>query len=587
MKIGSNERRHGERDSTVGELWNDGENNDPTVDDDNWSGNSESILQRVFRKYYAPFLLHPAVKIAVALLFFAAFLVGLINVDRLELGLDQRIALPRGSYLVDYFNDLENYLKVGPPVYFVASNISSKTSAGQSVICSRFTGCSPYSVPNILEQERQRPAKSFIVQPTAGWFDDMMMWLNPAAECCILRNGDSMLARKELCRPPQDIPIFDCHTCLPPDDPMEYNNSLSGLPKQQEFLEYLDLFLQSKPTAECPLGGLPYASAVKRNQGDIVASHFRTFHTLLRSQQEFIDAYTAARRIADSIQAQNIDSGLQVFPYSVFYIFFDQYTRLFELLWSSVALALFAITLSSTLFLGNFRNSVIMTGTILMVVVEMVGLVMYYWQISLNAITLVNCLICLGIAVEFCTHLTRAFTITSPQHPLFDIADGRVVYHNRWLNSSQSANPLPTAASELAIGNHANRLITGTRNRRAFVSLVEMGSTVLSGITMTKFCGIFVLYFAQSRIFEVYYFRMYLGMIVLGVLHSLVLLPVLLSWFGSHNVSRTSSLASLVTAAGIGHGGSGSGGANAFRPYSAITNYVDSSIFDDETTTIA
>lgn len=43
-------------------------------------------------------------------------LIGLFSQD---IGLSQSIALPKDSYLQDYFDDLNEYLHTGPPVYFV------------------------------------------------------------------------------------------------------------------------------------------------------------------------------------------------------------------------------------------------------------------------------------------------------------------------------------------------------------------------------------------------------------------------------------------------------------------------------------
>ena len=67
----------------------------------------------------------------------------------------------------------------------------------------------------------------------------------------------------------------------------------------------------------------------------------------------------------------------------------------------------------------------------------------------------------LGIAVEFCAHLVHAFGV-SP----------------------------------------------GTdRGSRMAVALHNTGASVVSGITLTKLVGVAVLAFAQTQIFEVYYFR--------------------------------------------------------------------------------
>ena len=119
---------------------------------------------------------------------------------------------------------------------------------------------------------------------------------------------------------------------------------------------------------------------------------------------------------------------------------------------------------------------------------------MWLLDINLNALSLVNLVICVGVAVEFCIHIARSFTF---------VPKTRVI----------------------GIRGH-------TKLDRAYNALAVTGGTVFGGVTMTKIIGVCVLMFAQSQIFRIYYFKMWSALIVLATIHSLALLPVLLSIAG-------------------------------------------------------
>nr|UJH94530.1 Npc1 [Starmerella bombicola] len=425
---------------------------------------------------YTPFVLGRRVAQIVGCLFLLWFAISLYMLPKLTLGLDQRLAVPRDSFLVPYFSDVYEYLGVGPPVYFVVTSEGVETRGMQQKLCSRFSTCETNSLTNVLESERKRPEVSWLATASASWIDDFLMWLNPSLDTCCV-DGTT-------------------HNTCYADKPWGFD--MHGFPEGSNFTDYLGKWLE-QPSDQCPLAGkAPYGQSIKleteapNGKGEVVASYFRTNHVPLRSQSDYIKAYTASRAIAEKI-GENLN--IAVYPYSVFYPFFAQYTSIVKNTLQLVGSAIAVTGMLSWILLGNARTAAIVTGVVISLVVDVCGL-MYISGVSLNALSLVNLVICVGIGVEFCIHIARSFTFV-PRVRAFGIRGF-------------------------------------TKVDRAYNSLAGTGGTVFGGVALTKLLGVSVLAFAHSQIFNVYYFRMWFALVITASLHSLVLLPVLLSlWGGS------------------------------------------------------
>jgi len=279
-----------------------------------------------------------------------------------------------------------------------------------------------------------------------------------------------------------------------------WNVSMEGLPQGDSFMRYLEQWLKTPTDETCPLGGqAPYSSAISiESAHNVAASHFRTYHTPLKSQDDFIDAMAAADRIASHLSTK---SGGHVYPYSIFYVFFDQYATITATTRQVLFLALLAVFSMTSFMLGSFRTGAVVAGTTFMSVMMVMG-IMGIWNINLNAVSLVNLVIAVGISVEFCSHIARAFSGA--------LGGGLPFDH-------------PSGPKE--------------RNERAWVALADVGSSVFSGITMTKLIGISVLALTRSKLLRTYYFRMWLALIISGALHGLVFLPVALAYSGGRGFS--------------------------------------------------
>jgi Niemann-Pick C1 protein len=274
-------------------------------------------------------------------------------------------------------------------------------------------------------------------------------------------------------------------------------------PTPVEFKKYLSFFLRDIPDKGCAKAGhAAYNAAVSVDDksGRIVASSFMTYHTILKTSADYYNAMSEARKIADNVthmirnalrmsgSCETDVEDIQVFPYSVFYVFYEQYLTMWTDTLQSLGISLLSVFLVTFLFTTfDLKSSIVVIITISMIVINIGGL-MYYWNISLNAVSLVNLVMTVGISIEFCSHLVHSYSVSTME----------------------------------------------SRLERSRDAITKMGSSIFSGITLTKFGGIFILGFANSQIFQVFYFRMYLGIVLFGAAHGLIFLPVLLSYIGEN-----------------------------------------------------
>lgn len=472
---------------------------DPESESDNINNNSLSqmlnesdnknngVIKNFFRNQFSSFIFKKKSRNLILILVLSIFGISLSLIPNLQLGLDQRIALPSDSYLIKYFNDIYLYLDVGPPVFFVVENLDVTKLDNQQELCSKFTTCDSYSLVNIIEQEFKRANESTIAEPVSSWIDDFLMWLNPdLSDCCVIRKNKP---DKEFC-PPFSSPRL-CDSCFAH---RQWDYQMNGFPVNEEFMEFFDAWIDS-PSYPCPLGGkAPYSSSIYTVNGTIVRSAFRTSHIPLRSQNDFISAYHNSLRIVEEVKENN--ENLSLFAYSPFYIFFVQYETIKELTLTLLSVGLVLVGVIAMLLLGSLRNSIVLIVNLILIIVDIMAW-MVFSDISLNAVSLVNLLICLGLSVEFSIHLFKHFNFNENQ-----------------LEGSKD----------------------DYKKNRAYGSLVYVGTTTFSGITLTKLIGIGVLSFTKSKIFRVYYFKMWAGLIIIASLHALIVAPLLLSIFGSNLV---------------------------------------------------
>ncbi|XP_034728099.1 protein patched homolog 1 [Etheostoma cragini] len=201
----------------------------------------------------------------------------------------------------------------------------------------------------------------------------------------------------------------------------------------------------------------------------------------LRETPQFVEAIESVRAICGNYSRQ----GLPSYPNGYPFLFWEQYVSLRHWLLLSISVVLACTFLVCALFLLNPWTAGIIVLVLSLMTVELFGF-MGLMGIKLSAVPVVILIASVGIGVEFTVHVALAFLTA-----------------------------------------------IGDRHKRAVLALEHMFAPVLDGAFSTLL-GVLMLAGSEFDFIVRYFFAVLAILTVLGVLNGLVLLPVLLSYFGPY-----------------------------------------------------
>ncbi|XP_066912966.1 patched domain-containing protein 3-like [Clytia hemisphaerica] len=187
------------------------------------------------------------------------------------------------------------------------------------------------------------------------------------------------------------------------------------------------------------------------------------------------DALVNLREACDSLP-------IPLYPVSFTFIYVSHLIVIIKATLTNVAICA-AVILSITLpFVVNPKVSLIHFLTFISFLIELLGM-MYLWDLSLNSITMLVLVMAVGFAVDYSCHIVHAYLVSKETGPDEQMKD--------------------------AISN--------------------IGSSILKG-ALSTLIGILVLSISSSKLFRLF-FKMVFSIILLGLIHGMIILPVILTWF--------------------------------------------------------
>jgi len=208
---------------------------------------------------------------------------------------------------------------------------------------------------------------------------------------------------------------------------------------------------------------------------------------IIEDAEKQIKAMDATRRMVTSDSWKN--KYPPTFVYSAEYLSIEGYKRIRKELFQNLILAIVSVSVIILFTVASIITAGLITLNVAFCIIEILGF-MFYTGIAIDSVSVINVVLAVGLSVDYSAHVGHCFMTK-----------------------------------------------IGSRNERIKETLADIGTAVLSG-AFTTFLAVVVLFFAESYVFNI--LAKQFGLTVgFGILHGLVLLPVMLSLVGPDPYSST------------------------------------------------
>ena len=401
------------------------------------SGIKLPFLNAFLGKRFAPFILRTPVKLLIVLVYCIYLGFAIFGITQMKEGLKRENLVPDNSHYVQYVRHNEQYFMgdYGPTVMFVIDEPLNYSS---------------HAVQEELSYMRQTFERNeFFLSGRVGfvsWFDDFKHFFE------------------------QSKPFSDFN---------ELTEAELVRIVRQEFLTY--------PGLDRYISDITFDAT----NSTIVASRMYAQSRGPRDANDERDIMLTSRAIAE-------DCKFNALTYNMAFIYFDQYTVIVSNTLQNLGIATASMLLVALLLIPSLTTVIWVTLTTVSIEVGVVGY-MVFWGVSLDCVSMINLIMCIGFSVDFAAHISYHYTL------------------RRDLDALSSA----------------------------VEALGHLGAPIVQSAASTLL-AVAILSQSESYIFRTF-FKIVSLVMIFGACHALFLLPVLLSTIRSISGPRPSYSAEDVT----------------------------------------